>query len=612
VIQPSVTLSTVAPRRSPLKRILVAVLWIAVIAALGFSVWKIFISAPASVIHRLMVSTEESINLSDGSAVAISPDGRNVIYAGQKDNSAMLYLRPIDQFEAKLIEGTLRATSPFFSADGKWLGFEADGELKKVSIFGGVPNSICKVNGFLGSYWTAKDIIYFSSRISPAKQGTAIFQISANGGTPKMVTQINDTTNGEILCWPEMLPNQKILIFTAMPANSRNPNDGSLESYYLDTGLRRTILKGGIFGRYGPTGHIVAAWSGGILAAPFNSKTALVTGPTVPILNENFQYNSLSPNFVFSNDGTLIYILGRDLSKNKKLAAISESGKVQELSVQLNDFHYPVEPANGNFIATQIGDESNSQIWLYNKNKAALEQLTHSGINCFPIWSPDGDHVTYSCFTNGQWHIYDRLALSDANATKYTSSEYELLPCSWTSDGKILAFTRRDPTTNLDLWLMKIKNDTTLLPFLNSKNNERQAAISPNGEWIAYISDQSGFDEVYLRSFADARSEVKISSKGGVRPSWHRNGKNLYYLQTNKIMEVVVERKTKFIVSQPKLKQEINATDKFFSITPQGDQFLFVSVQATEPVINLHVVLNWFDELKTKLPVSKKYLGIEF
>jgi Tol biopolymer transport system component len=147
---------------------------------------------------------------------------------------------------------------------------------------------------------------------------------------------------------------------------------------------------------------------------------------------------------------------------------------------------------------------------------------------------------------------------------------------------------------------------------LNSKNNEQQAAISPNGEWIAYISDQSGFDEVYLRSFADARSEVKISSKGGVRPSWHRNGKNLYYLQTNKIMEVVVERKTKFIVSQPKLKQEINATDKFFSITPQGDQFLFVSVQATEPVKNLHVVLNWFDELKTKLPVSKKYLGIEF
>jgi len=611
-IQPNVTLATVTPRRSLLKRISVVLFWAAILVAVSLGIWKLFIASSVSVIHRLTISTDSPINFSNGSAIAISPDGRHVVYASQKENSDLLYLRPLDQFEAKPIEGTQRAACPFFSPDGQWLGFVADGELKKVSVFGGVPISLCKVNSLLGSCWTKDNIIYFSSRISSTKHNSTIFRISANGGAPKMITHPKDTTNGEIHCWPEMLPNKKMLIFTSIPANSHNPNDGNIECYYLETGLQRTILKGGIFGRYSPTGHLVAAWSGGVLAAPFNVKTAMVTGPTVPVLDENFQYSNLSLNFGFSNDGTLIYVLGSDQLKNKKLTVCNELGTIHLITEQADDFHYPVLSAKENYLATQIGDESNSQIWIFDKTKASFRQFTFDGINCFPIWSPEGEKITFSSFKNNRWHLFERAIQSDAKATLFTSSEFRSQPCSWSADGKVLAFVRRDPRTNLDIWLMKVSRDTTVSPFLNSKYQEHQAAISPNGAWIAYVSNQLGAEEIFLRVIANAKSEIKISDKGGVRPVWHPNGQSLYYLQSNKIIEVAVKWKAKFIVSRPKIKFELNLTDGFFSLSPLGDQFLFVIEQPTEPINNLHVVLNWFDELKKKVPTSKKFLGLEF
>ncbi|MDW7681468.1 MAG: protein kinase, partial [bacterium] len=519
VIKPTATLSTITPKRSLAKTIFAAGLWLVAIALIAVSVWNLVLSQPSKPLRRLTINTEEALSFFDGSALAVSPNGENVVYVGQEDNVTMLYLRPINSFKATPIEGSQRASSPFFSADGKWLGFYADGTLKKVSIFGGVPEPLIELSSFLGACWSRKDIIYLASKKSEAEQDVIIFNISANGGELAPVTQIKDTVNKVWHCYPELLPNEKTLLFTRLPANSRNPNEGRIEAVNLETGAQKIVLKGGIFGRYCLTGHIVATWSGGLLAAPFNVKKVEVTGPTVPILTGMYTHKGCIPNHTFSNEGTLIYLQTGAEQQNRRLVSFSTTAAIEYIGKHTKDFYNPSYSPQGNKIAVQIGEEHNSQIWFLDRDNDSLTQLTFNESNSYPIWSADGSFITYSTFKNNKWQIGWQSILNHSLNGKYTSSQNKLQPCSWSADGKILAYIEIHPESKQDIWLMKIDKDTTFTAFLKAEYNEKQAMISPDGDWIAYVSDKTGNDEIYLKSFADEKTEIKISNNGGSLPA---------------------------------------------------------------------------------------------
>jgi len=603
------TMATPGPKKpSRFKRALKWTFAALVLLAAGFSVWRFWVSPLRELVHRLVINTDENLVFWQNSAVTISPDGKNIVYVSQQNGEPKLFLRSLEKFESTPIQGTENGNSPFFSPDGQWIGFYADGKLKKASIFGGVPTKLLELEAFLGASWTQEDTIYFSTR---SNGNWFLAKISATGGTLQPVTLTQNPLEPMKVCWPQVLPGGETILFTSIAEASSNPDEGQIEVLSLATGERRKVLEGGTYARYSPTGHIVAAWSGGLLGVPFDLSKLEVTGPTIPVLEGILLGSSYIPNYTFSEDGLLVFVQGAKGGVERRIMAANLQGGSQLLLAKHEEFSQPQFSPDENQIALTIEKNGNSNIWLSSLNDDGLRQLTFDGNNSHPVWTPDGNSLTYVSDRDGSWNLFRQSLEGAAQAEQLTTGDNPKWPASWSPNGSVLAYHEEHPDSSLDIWLLKM-NDRKPEPFLQTRFNERQPTFSPNGLWIAFVSDQSGQDEVYVRAFADKNESTNVSSAGGKWPMWHLNSQQLYYRFRDQLMAVAITTNPKFSAAPARELFVMHTRGGQMNISPKSARFLFVEADLAQEVSQLNVVLNWFEELNSKVPSGKRFFGIKF
>jgi Tol biopolymer transport system component/predicted Ser/Thr protein kinase len=568
-------------------------------------------TAPASApqpVTRTVINLppgQQLAGLDNGPAVALSPDGTHLAYvARQGGGTQKLYLRAMDSLEAKPIPGTDGAFNPFFSPDGQWVGFFAGQKLKKISVSGGAALTLGDATFPHGASWGSNGVIAFAPSI-----GTSLKQVPDGGGTPQLLTRLE---KGEVnQRWPEFLPEGKAVLFTSAPTNTSWTNS-QVAAQSVGTGERRNLIQGATHPSYAASGHLVYAQGGSLMAVPFDPQRLAITGTAVPVLEGVLQSpSSGAAQYSLSATGSLVYIPGGVQADQRRLVWVTRNGAEQPVAAPERAYVYPRLSPDGQRVGAGITEEE-SQVWLYDFSRETLTRFTYEGhVNLNAVWTPDGKWIAIQSNREGPLNIFRQRADGSGAPEHLITSEYNNFPMSWSPDGQLLAFAEVNPTTGYDIWVLQMSNRKAQ-PFLRTPFNESAARFSPDGGWMAYISDESGRFEVYVQPYPGPGGEWQISTEGGTEPEWNRNGRELFYRSGGKMMAVDIATQPGFAAGKPRVLFEgrynpaAGATSNY-DVSPDGQRFLMIKPDEQEAATTqINVVLNWFEELKQKVPTGKK------
>lgn len=547
--------------------------------------------------HQLGTSTARmGLNTNSSSIrLALSPDGTTLVYATvQPGGQSQLFLRRLDDYEAKPIPGTEGAQHPFFSPEGQWVGFFANGKLQKVAMAGGTPLTICSFSRAIGASWGPDDTIVFGGN------GVGLFRVSASGGTPETLTT-PDFQDGEVQHGqPRFLPDGKTVLFTI--GTGGGSHIGMLS---LETGKWSVLLRGGAGARYLPTGHLVYSQAGKLRLVSFDLAQQELTGSAIPILDDvgwtNFGGMEIV-NFAVSRTGTLAYVPGGYLAGRSTPVWVNRSGLETSVAVEPGRHLHPRLSSDSRRIAlTRSSDVGTGDIWIIDVERGTQTRLTVEGTNYTPLWTPDDKWVTY--VSNG--NIFWKSADGSGEAQPLLIRDSYQRPWSWSPDGQLLLFDERTPI-GLDIWVLPFEDDP--VPVLTTSFSETDPAFSPDGRWLAYVSDESGRYEVYLQPYPGPGERWLVSTNGGREPVWSTNGKELFYRTGSSMMAVSVEIEPLFTLGTPRLLFE----EQYFSqdmapnydVLPDSQQFVMIRQEVLPALTQINIVLNWFEELKRLVPTD--------
>jgi Tol biopolymer transport system component len=576
----------------------------------GVAVWNLK-TAPASapqLVTRTVINLppgQQMAGMENGPAVALSPDGTRLAYIARQNGTQQLYLRAMNSLEAKPIPGTDGAFNPFFSPDGLWLGFFAGQKVKKISVNGGAPLTIGDASFPHGASWSSLGVIAFSPSI-----GSSLKQVPDGGGTPQLLTRLQ---KGEVnQRWPEFLPDAKAVLFTGAPTNA-SWNNAEVAVQSVRTGERRNLIQGATHPRYAPSGHLVFAQEGSLMAVSFDPGGLAITGAAVPILEGVLQsLSSGAAQYSFSATGSLVYVSGGVQADQRRLVWVTRNGTEQPVAAPARAYVYPRLSPDGQRVGAGVTGEE-TQIWLYDFSRETLTRITFGGsVNQALDWTPDGKRIAVQSNREGTLNIFWQLADGSGGLEHLVTSEYDNFPMSWSPDGQVLAFGEVNPTTGYDIWMLRL-SDRKAQPFLRTTFNESSARFSPDGRWLAYISDESGRFEIYVQPYPGPGGKWQVSTEGGTEPVWNRNGRELFYRSGDKMMAVDITTQPAFASGKPRMLFEgqyspAPGTATNYDVSSDGQRFLMIKPnEAGEAApTQINVVLNWFEELKQKVPKGKK------
>jgi serine/threonine-protein kinase len=588
------TPAVTAPRRSYLPWAVAALL--AVVA-----VWSLLRpgTEPERAVLRFTVTLppEQALNWEVDPSVSLSPDGTYLVYVGGVGDERRLYIRSFDRLEARPIPGTEGATTAFFSPDGEWVGFYGnfydEVKLKKVALDSGLPITLTDVHDAWGASWGPGDEILFSD-------GSGLSRVSASGGSPSVVTS-PDPKQGETWHrWPEILPNGKTALFTILMA-SGTPRIGVLS---LETGEYRILLEDGGFARYVRTGHLVYVTEGVLTAVPFDLGRLELTGEPVPILEGvRTEAREGTAHFAFSANGTLVYVPLGDVERT--LVSVDRMRAVRRIGEARRRYYAPRISPDGEKIAVNIGDH----IWIYEALRDAFTRLTFGpNEERWPVWTPDGSRITFQ--RDDPPNIFWQPADGSGEAERLTTGERQR-PTSWSSDGKILLYTTLGSATGTDIGVLTLEGERKTRTLLGGAFDEMGGVFSPDGRFFAYTSNESGEFEVYVRSFPSLDGRQQISNDGGFQPVWARSGREIFYRNGDKMMVVAVDTNPAFRAARPVFLFEepfeniVLPAGSNYDVTPDDERFVMAWLDEAGPT-QIQVVLNWFEELKARVPSGKR------
>lgn len=579
----------------------------------GFAFWLLTARLTSGRTSRAV--SRMTINLPDGeplalakfgplgigrTSMALSPDGAQLVYVVDHHGKSQLYLRALDQFDARAISGTEGAYSPFFSPDGRSLGFFSGNKLKKVSLQGGEPVTLCEARIPHGASWGPDDTIVFAD-----SEGVNVSRVSASGGKPETVSRGKDRSDRAF--YPEFLPGGKAVLISIK--GFHNPDYGVIALLSLPTGERRVLLEGGTNPRYAASGHIVFARSGAIMAVPFDLARLEVTGSPVTLIEGVRIEEWGAAQFALSPEGMLVYASGGPAWIGN-LTWVDQQGNSKPLAAPAQAYGPLTLSPDGQRVAlTVVG--ATSDVYIYDLTRNTFNRLTTEGWNYRPVWTPDGKRIIFQRSSGpNQSQIVSQLADGSGAEEVLTTSESARWPSTLSSDGKVLAFQQNDPETGMDLNILPFEGDRQPYSWLKTKFNEWGAAISRDGKWIAYTSDESGQYEVYVRPFSGSGGKRQISTAGGEEVTWSPDGRTLFYREGQKWMSVAVQTQPDFSAETPKFMFEgpyLNVPGVSYDVAPDGQRFMMLEESLKQPpTTHLNVVLNWFEELKQRVPPMKK------
>jgi serine/threonine protein kinase/Tol biopolymer transport system component len=529
--------------------------------------------------------------------VAFSSDGTHLAYTAQRSGTSRLYVRAMDRQEAEPVPETEGATAPFFSPDGTWIGFFAAGKLKKVPIAGGAAVTLSDAAAGKGGSWASDDTIFFSPQAT-----SGLWRVSASGGTSHPVTTL-DREKGEVNHrWPQLLPDGRALLFTV----SKGPGEDEqhVELQVLATGERRVLIETGRVGRYVPTGHLVYLRAGRLLAVPFDPVRLEVTAGAPVALVENVWDWEQSSAYAVSDTGSLAYLPGAAWQMND-LVWVDRSGKTSPVGTSPGLYCHPRLSPDGRQVAIQVMGPT-EDIWIYDLARTTSTRLTtEEGSAQRPVWTPDGARVTYRLSRAGYRNLFWKMADGSGLEQQLTRSEEYETPDSWSPDGRILTFSRDGPKTGSDVWTLRADGTGMADPFLQTPFSEGLSRVAPDGRWVAYVSNESGRNEVYVRPFPDHGGKWPISTQGGNNPVWARNARELFYRSGNQMMVVDINAQPTFTASKPRVLFEglyEAGPDTNYDVTRDGQRFLMVKrVEQPAPAVQLNVILSWSRELQRRV-----------
>ena len=557
--------------------------------------------------------------------LAISPDGSQLVYmAGAQ---AQLMVRAIDQLDAQALPGITSVYAPFLSPDGRWIGFFTTGEaseMKKVSFTGGSAVTLCRIKGrALGASWGADGTIVFATN----DPSTGLLRVSERGGEPQVLTTPDAAKGEDDHLFPSMLPAGRGVLFTITAAGGNA--DATIAALDLQTGRHTTLIKGASHADYVHTGHVIYAVTGTLRAVRFDVATLTLRGDPVPVVEEVQTLATGAANFSVSRNGTLVYVpngTGVATGTSRSLVWVTRRGSEESIPAPARAYFHPRLSPDGKRLALAIQDQE-QDIWTWDFARRALERMTFGpAAELSPVWTPDGGRLLFFSARPGRGIYRQRADMTGGVEPLTTATAFTVqVPHSFSPDGSQLVLTQVSLETNgRELFLLTVDRFTPHVagggqtqpllqqPSASVKNGE----ISPDGHWLAYESNESNQDEIYVRPFPSVGDRRwPISTGGGTQPLWAPNGRELFYRHGNSLLSVPVETTTTFhagtpatVFEGPYFSPPVGFAGRTYDVSRDGQRFLMIKdAPAGDPnaaAASIVVVLNWTEELKRLVPTK--------
>jgi serine/threonine-protein kinase len=438
-----------------------------------------------------------------------------------------------------------------------------------------------------------------------------LWKVSAVGGQPEPLTTLlpGETSHR----WPQFLPDGKTIVFTV--GTSGNYDEAQIAVQRLDSGEHKIVVRGGTSGRYVPTGHLVYYRAGTLMAVPFEVDALEVKGSAAPVI-EGVLGNPLfgTAQFTFSGSGSLAYLPGGSQFVTQTMFWVNRQGVATPLPAPPRPYRAPKLSPDGRLVAVGIGND----VWIYEIARDTLTRLTFEKSNAGTAanWTPDSKRIVFPSDRAGPVNLFWKPVDGSGPEERLTTSPNLHRASSFSPDGRFHVFTEVDSKTASDLWILPMDGDRKPRVFLQTPAAESSGQFSPDGRWIAYVSNESGRPEVYVRPFPGPGGKWQISSEGGTELAWNPKGKELFYrtgAQKEEMMVVDYQTEPTFSAGKPRLLFEGNyvanaptSGGAFYSVSPDGQRFLMTQVpeQQQSSLTQVNMVLNWFEEVKQKVPVK--------
>ncbi len=437
--------------------------------------------------------------------------------------------------------------------------------------------------------------------------GFSLYQIPSSGGTPKILATPNPDKGESAYNDPQILPGGNAVLFST--------SDGVLKVQLavlsLETGEQKILFDGGTQGRYLPTGHLVYVGTpGNLMAVPFDLEKLEITGDPTPVLQEVRSSFPGSDDYALSDQGTLIYIPGQ-VGVEHSLVWVDREGTETLVTEKKREYAGSRISPDGKQVAFSIHQGgSPHSVWIYDFERDSFSRLTFEGSSAgMPIWSPDGNWIVYQTNPDGKRNMYRQPADRTGQAERLNTSDRIQMPMAWSPDGQVITFTESGRSFRIGILPMEADGEPWY--FVDSPASECCGRFSPDGKWMAYVSDELGRDQVYVRPYPEPDVKFLISGEeGGGEPVWSPDGSELFYRSGNTMMAVSVQTEPRFFAGTPTALFEgsyrgLNSTPRgyqYYDISPDGQRFLMVKLGEDTPQIQ--VVLNWFEELKRQVPTN--------
>ena len=570
-----------------------------VVAVAAFLAWRLMESGSDSRLTQrfhIDLPVGSARPVSSGHTLAISRDGQTLVFVAATESGTQLFLRRMNQFASTPIPGTEGAIEPFLSPDGESVAFEVRNATHRVSLLGGDPFPLCEPCE-AGS-WGDDGNIYFI-------QEHALWRIPDVGGDPESIAdlELDETLIGASR--PRVLPGSKVMLLQIRPTNT-----AGVAAYSLQTHEVLVVSHDGSDPRYASTGHIVFQRGGTLHAVGFDVGRFELIGQPVPVVQGVRAESGGALQAAISDTGTLVYGPGTP-GAARRLIWVDRDGTLEAVTDQLRNFSWPrLSPDGGRIVVVVDGD-----IFVHEIRQGTLRRLTTDGVYSSPVWTHDGMRVVFATAAEGlRWMDSD---FSDEQPHELLIEENRYRPRAWAGDSNTLVVeaVHPDPGQESDVVLLSVKDNDTVgdpAPFATTSSHEAGPALSPDGAWIAYTSNVSGRNEVYVEPFPEGGRTVRVSTVGGVQPLWGPDDE-LFYRSGDRLVAARVQTEPGFeVVGQDVLFElplyAAGSTRRGYDITPDGQRFLAVDGPVSDDVHDrprINVVLNWFEELKERMPTRR-------